>query len=233
MELLADALLLLGALAAALYCWVLSKRVKGLNSMDSGLGTAIASLSTQVNEMQSTLKAARSETGSSAAELSELVERAEKATENLKLMLATVQEDTRPRKVPASRARKSQPKRKTQSSVPEEASDEPERPGAKSSKLALSELLASELPEEAYETVRKAIETNTELAAEEDDSNAETADHAPLAEAPLEIRKSAKNDTTKTAKLKENVTEKLKQRNDERTRDELVEALQTILAANR
>ncbi len=93
MDLIADALLLAGAVTAALYCWVLSKRVKGLNNLDSGLGSAIAALSTQVNDMQAALKATQAVTGSSITEMEELAERAERAAGQLKLMLATVQEE--------------------------------------------------------------------------------------------------------------------------------------------
>lgn len=103
MDLIADVLLSAGAFTAALYCWVLSKRIKGLSNLDSGLGSAIASLSAQVNDMQSALKATQSMTGASIAEMKDLSERAEKAAEKLNLMLATVQEDKNDREEPARR----------------------------------------------------------------------------------------------------------------------------------
>lgn len=55
MDLIADGLLIAGTLAAAFYCWVLSRRVKSLKDLDQGLGAAIASLSKQVDEMQRAL----------------------------------------------------------------------------------------------------------------------------------------------------------------------------------
>ncbi len=177
MELIADALLLLGALAAALYCWVLSKRVKGLGDLDTGLGSAIASLSTQVGEMQTALKATQSATGSTAAEMEELVDRAERATENLKLMLATVQEDSQPKGASTARVRK-------------------------------------------FPTRGKAAKSEPEVSVEEKpatDDETETGTDTP----------------SQATKLKEDVAEKLLKREDDKTRDELVEALQTILAANR
>jgi len=117
MDLIADALLLAGALSAAFYCWALSRRVKSLNDLDKGVGSAIANLSSQVGEMQTALKATQSVTGASIAEMEELAERAERAAENLRLMLATVQEDkaeveTLPRKT--RRQRRSGKKRTLQ-----------------------------------------------------------------------------------------------------------------------
>ena len=42
MDLIADSLLIGGAIAAAFYCWVLSVRVRSLKDLDKGLGGAIA-----------------------------------------------------------------------------------------------------------------------------------------------------------------------------------------------
>lgn len=95
MTLIADGLLIGGALAAAFYCWVLSIRVNGLKDLDKGLGGAIASLSRQVNEMQNTLKEAKAFNKDSQVELQELAERAERASDNLRLMLATVHKEQR------------------------------------------------------------------------------------------------------------------------------------------
>ncbi|MEM1274930.1 MAG: hypothetical protein AAGH74_00245 [Pseudomonadota bacterium] len=55
MDLIADGLLVLAALVASLYCWVLSRRLRRLTQLDQGLGAAISSLSEQVEEMQTTL----------------------------------------------------------------------------------------------------------------------------------------------------------------------------------
>ena len=55
MTLIADGLLIAGALAAAFYCWILSSRVKSLKDLDSGLGAAIAGLSQKVDDMHLSL----------------------------------------------------------------------------------------------------------------------------------------------------------------------------------
>jgi len=83
MDLIADALLIAGAFAAGLYCWVLSKRLKGLEDMDAGVGGAIASLNEQVGEMKVALKATQSVTGTSVNTLQSTTKKAEKVARRL------------------------------------------------------------------------------------------------------------------------------------------------------
>jgi len=180
MDLIADALLLAGALSAAFYCWALSRRVKSLNDLDKGVGSAIANLSSQVGEMQTALKATQSVTGASIAEMEELAERAERAAENLRLMLATVQEDkaeveTLPRKT--RRVRKFPSSLKTKS--------EPE--------------VALEKP----------------------------------APAKTEPKKEREKTDSPARQLQKDVVEKMLDRDEDRSREQLVEALQSILAASK
>lgn len=87
MDLIADSLLIGGAIAAAFYCWVLSVRVRSLKDLDKGLGGAIAGLSKQVDDMQTALKAAKSVSEGSKVELEALAERAERASEQLRHLL--------------------------------------------------------------------------------------------------------------------------------------------------
>ena len=89
MDLIADSLLIGGAIAAAFYCWVLSVRVRSLKDLDKGLGGAIAGLSRQVDEMQTTMKAAKSFSEGSKAELEQLAQRAERASAQLEALLET------------------------------------------------------------------------------------------------------------------------------------------------
>ena len=178
MDMIADALLLAGAITAALYCWVLAKRVKGLNDLDTGLGSAIANLSSQVNDMQAALKTTQSVTGSTISEMEELADRAERAAEKLKLMLATVQEDNEAPARRTARVRKF-PKAARTEQTPE--------------------------PEEV-----KPVEQ------EEQPAKAE----------PVKAG-------TPAQKLQKEVAEKLLNRDQDNTRDELVQALQSILAASK
>lgn len=92
MELIADGLLILGALVASLYCIVLSRRLRRLNQLDAGLGGAIAALSGQVDEMRGALNEAKLVTERSKRELDERTQRAEKAAGRLEILIAAVRD---------------------------------------------------------------------------------------------------------------------------------------------
>ncbi|MCE8544526.1 hypothetical protein KBY25_01715 [Ruegeria pomeroyi] len=90
MELIADILLVAGALGAGLYCFVLGRRLKRFNNLEKGVGGAVAVLSSQVDELNKTLASARDASDSSGAALSALSERAEAVAQRLELMMASL-----------------------------------------------------------------------------------------------------------------------------------------------
>lgn len=90
MDLIADALLAAGALGAAIYCIVLSRRLKRFNNLQNGMGGAVAVLSAQVDDMTKTLEKAQTAAGASAAQLNDLTKRAEAASQKLELMMASL-----------------------------------------------------------------------------------------------------------------------------------------------
>ncbi len=94
MELISDGLLLAGTTAAAFYCYILARRVRGLTDLDAGLGGAITALSRQVEDMKSSVDVAKQVTGASAKELIAMTARAEIAAGRLELLLATLHENT-------------------------------------------------------------------------------------------------------------------------------------------
>jgi len=94
MELIADGLLLAGTTAAAFYCYILARRVRGLTDLDAGLGGAITALSRQVDDMKSSVDVAKQVTGASTQELIAMTARAEIAAGRLELLLATLHENT-------------------------------------------------------------------------------------------------------------------------------------------
>jgi len=94
MEIIADGLLLAGTTAAAFYCYILARRVRGLTDLDAGLGGAITALSRQVNDMKASVDVAKRATGASAKELIAMTARAEIAAGRLELLLATLHENT-------------------------------------------------------------------------------------------------------------------------------------------
>ena len=89
-DLVADALLLGGTLCACAYCFVFSRRLKKLSSFESGLGGAIAVLSTQVDDMQRVLKETEATAGEASSQLKDLVQEADDAAGNLEVLLASL-----------------------------------------------------------------------------------------------------------------------------------------------
>lgn len=89
-DMAADILLVAGALAAAVYCIVLARRLKRFNNLQGGVGGAVAVLSAQVDDMTRTLNRAQAAAASSSVSLTLLTERAEKAAHKLELMMASM-----------------------------------------------------------------------------------------------------------------------------------------------
>lgn len=90
MTLIADILLVAGALGAAVYCMVLSRRLSRFNDLESGMGNAIAVLSAQVDDMTRALEGARTTAQGSANSLDALTERAEGVAQRLELLVASM-----------------------------------------------------------------------------------------------------------------------------------------------
>ncbi len=90
MELIADILLVAGALGAGLYCFVLSRRLKRFTDLEQGVGGAVAVLSTQAEELKNSLYSARAASDQSGNELKELTERAQSVAQRLELMMAAM-----------------------------------------------------------------------------------------------------------------------------------------------
>jgi len=90
MNLIADILLSSGAFGAAIYCLVLSARLKKLTALESGMGGAIAVLSVQVDDMTKALNKAKGVATGSTASLEGLATRAEAAAARIELLLAAM-----------------------------------------------------------------------------------------------------------------------------------------------
>ncbi|CUH51349.1 hypothetical protein SAMN04488037_101322 [Shimia marina] len=90
MTLIADILMVAGALGAGLYCFVLARRLSKFNDLEAGVGGAVAVLSAQVDDMTRTLKAAQKTAGVSAERLESLTQRAEGVSKRMELMLASM-----------------------------------------------------------------------------------------------------------------------------------------------
>ena len=90
MDLIADILLVAGALGAGLYCLVLGRRLNRFNDLEKGVGGAVAVLSAQVDDLSRTLASAQTAAGASAETLTALVERAEESARRLELQMASL-----------------------------------------------------------------------------------------------------------------------------------------------
>jgi hypothetical protein len=90
LELVADILLVAGALGAGLYCFVLARRLNRFNDLEKGVGGAVAVLSAQVDDLNKTLKSARAASGTSNEALGELTAKAEAAALRLELLMASM-----------------------------------------------------------------------------------------------------------------------------------------------
>jgi hypothetical protein len=87
---LADILLAAGAIAASIYCFVLSQRLRRFTDLENGVGGAVAVLAGQVDDLSRTFAGAQSATRSTAATLGEVCERAEAAGRRIELLLAAM-----------------------------------------------------------------------------------------------------------------------------------------------
>ncbi len=90
MEVIADILLVSGSFGAAVYCYVLSARLKRFTTLETGMGGAIAVLSAQVDDMTVALEKARGAANGSASSLESLTGRAEIVAKRLELLVASL-----------------------------------------------------------------------------------------------------------------------------------------------
>ncbi|SFR51910.1 hypothetical protein SAMN04488005_2486 [Yoonia tamlensis] len=90
MTMIADVLLISGALAAGFYCLVLSRRLRRFTDLEKGVGGAVAVLSVQVDDLTKTLTQAQATAKSSVDTLDSVSSRAEAAGHRLELLVASL-----------------------------------------------------------------------------------------------------------------------------------------------
>ncbi len=101
MQFISDVLLLAGSFGAAIYCYVLSTRLKRFTTLESGMGGAIAVLSAQVDDMTVALDKARGAANGSAESLEALTARGETVARKLELLVASLHDLPDPSAKPA------------------------------------------------------------------------------------------------------------------------------------
>lgn len=92
MSLIADVMLGIGAFGAALYCFILSRRLARFTDLEGGMGGAVAMLSMQVDDLRKTLQQAHGSAQHSVKQLNSVTQRAEAAADRLELMMAALHE---------------------------------------------------------------------------------------------------------------------------------------------
>ncbi len=90
MELIANFLLAAGALGAAFYCFVLSRRLRRFTDLEHGVGGAIAVLSVQVDDLSKALKQAEAASAQSAGSLATQTDAARDVAKRLELLVASM-----------------------------------------------------------------------------------------------------------------------------------------------
>ena len=90
MAFIADILLVAGALGAALYCFVLARRLRRFTDLEHGVGGAVAVLSAQVDDLTKTLIRAQATAKGSVETLAQVNQRAEAAASRLELLVAAM-----------------------------------------------------------------------------------------------------------------------------------------------
>lgn len=112
MEIIADILLIAGALGATVYCIVLSQRLRRFTDLEKGVGGAIAVLSLQVDDMTKTLERAQTSAVGSAETLDQLTGRAEGVARRLELLVASMHD------IPETKSESAPPEDQNSSSEP-------------------------------------------------------------------------------------------------------------------
>jgi len=97
MDLIADFLLISGALGAGLYCLVLSRRLTRFTDLEKGVGGAVAVLSVQVDDLKKALDDARTTAADTSDRLEDVTRRAEETARQLELQMASLHGEMPPR----------------------------------------------------------------------------------------------------------------------------------------
>lgn len=90
MEFLSDVFVASGALAAAFYCLVLSRRLKKFTDLEDGIGVAVAQMALKADDLDLNLRAAQISATQSVSKLEDVSGRAEAAARHLELLVASL-----------------------------------------------------------------------------------------------------------------------------------------------
>lgn len=92
LSLISDVLLLAATCGMALWCRVLTKRLKAFNDLDTGLGGTIAALKRQVDDLQTSLATATDNTRDRNVALDEVNARADDRIGRMEMLLTSLED---------------------------------------------------------------------------------------------------------------------------------------------
>lgn len=102
MDMIADILLVAGAVGVGFYCYILSRRLRRFTDLEKGVGGAVAVLSAQVDDLTKILTRAQATAKGSVETLGQVSDRAEAAAKRLELLVAAMHDlPETPQKGPA------------------------------------------------------------------------------------------------------------------------------------
>ncbi len=90
MAVISDIILAAGSFGAAIYCIVLSRRLRKFTDLESDIGQAISVLSKQINDLNGSLRLAQKSGDFTVQRLQSVSERGESAAKHLELLVASL-----------------------------------------------------------------------------------------------------------------------------------------------
>lgn len=94
MSLIADGILIVACLTTAVYCFVLSRRLRSLSQTEDGLGLQLLQLNTALDETRASVKEIRSSAKTATDRLSREIAQSKRVADRLKRVLAEVESKT-------------------------------------------------------------------------------------------------------------------------------------------
>lgn len=91
MAFISDILMVLGAATVAIYCAVLSRRLKRFTNLDGEIGVAISNLSQQIETLNLSVKRTQHEGRQSILKIRKETQNAHQAAHHLELLIASLQ----------------------------------------------------------------------------------------------------------------------------------------------
>ncbi len=92
MEMTFDAILLLVSGAAGLYCFILSRRLRALQDMKTGLGASIISMTTAISQLKAASEESKFQTSAVSTQLKILLKDAEKKISHIQKLNQTLEQ---------------------------------------------------------------------------------------------------------------------------------------------